>query len=112
VGVGGIAITPERVRQVRRALLERAQLIAGSKQVITTSPPNDVDLIGSQLAALPNPDRQAIWARVPDVSLKATPTRPGAQRSARFQDCRLFRAVGHCSKYAPSFAREELSPAA
>ena len=38
--------------QVRRALLEPAQLIAGEHAVITTTPPNDDDLIGAQLAAL------------------------------------------------------------
>ncbi|MGZ6638343.1 MAG: recombinase family protein [Solirubrobacteraceae bacterium] len=38
--------------QVRRALLEPSQLIAGERAVITTIPPNDDDLIGTQLAAL------------------------------------------------------------
>jgi site-specific DNA recombinase len=38
--------------QVRRALLEPTQLIAGEQAVVTTTPPNDDDLIGSQLAAL------------------------------------------------------------
>jgi site-specific DNA recombinase len=38
--------------QVRRALLEPAQLIAGEQAVITTTPPNADDLIGAQLAAL------------------------------------------------------------
>src|SRR4051794_8582848 len=38
--------------QVRRALLQPAQLIAGEHAVITTTPPNDDDLIGAQLAAL------------------------------------------------------------
>ena len=38
--------------QVRRALLEPAQLIAGEHAVITTTPPNDDELIGAQLAAL------------------------------------------------------------
>ena len=38
--------------QVRRALLEPSQLIAGERAVITTTPPNDDDLIGAQLAAL------------------------------------------------------------
>ena len=38
--------------QVRRALLEPAQLIAGEHAVITTTPPTDDDLIGAQLAAL------------------------------------------------------------
>jgi site-specific DNA recombinase len=38
--------------QVRRALLEPSQLIAGEHAVITTIPPNDDDLIGTQFAAL------------------------------------------------------------
>jgi site-specific DNA recombinase len=38
--------------QVRRALLEPSQLIAVEHAVITTTPPNDDDLIGAQLAAL------------------------------------------------------------
>jgi site-specific DNA recombinase len=38
--------------QVRRALLEPAQLIAGEHALITSTPPNDDDLIGAQLAAL------------------------------------------------------------
>jgi hypothetical protein len=38
--------------QVRRALLEPAQLIAGEHAVISTTPANDDELIGAQLAAL------------------------------------------------------------
>ncbi|MCA1679630.1 MAG: recombinase family protein [Actinobacteria bacterium] len=38
--------------QVRRALLEPAQLIAGERAVITATPPDDDELIGAQLAAL------------------------------------------------------------
>ena len=38
--------------QVRRALLQPAQLIAGEQAVITTTPANDDDLIGAQLAVL------------------------------------------------------------
>jgi site-specific DNA recombinase len=38
--------------QVRRALLEPAQLLAGEQAVITTSPPDDNQLIGAQLTAL------------------------------------------------------------
>ena len=38
--------------QVRRALLEPAQLIAGEQAVITATPPDDDELIGAQLATL------------------------------------------------------------
>ena len=38
--------------QVRRALLEPSQLIAGERAVITSTPPNDDDLIGAQLIGL------------------------------------------------------------
>src|SRR4029450_8363340 len=38
--------------QVRRALLQPAQLIAGERTVITSTPPNDDDLIAAQLATL------------------------------------------------------------
>ena len=38
--------------QVRRALLEPAQLIAGEHAVIAGTPPNDDELIGTQLAAI------------------------------------------------------------
>ena len=38
--------------QVRRALLEPAQLIAGERAVISATPPDDDELIGTQLATL------------------------------------------------------------
>ena len=38
--------------QIRQALLQPAQLIAGERAVITTTPPNDDELIATQLATL------------------------------------------------------------
>jgi site-specific DNA recombinase len=38
--------------QVRRALLEPAQLLAGERAAITASPPDDDELIGAQLATI------------------------------------------------------------
>ncbi len=45
--------------QVRRALLEPAQLLAGERAVITATPPNDDELIGTQLAAIERKRDQA-----------------------------------------------------
>jgi site-specific DNA recombinase len=45
--------------QVRRALLEPAQLLAGERAVITATPPDDDEIIGAQLAALERKRDQA-----------------------------------------------------
>jgi site-specific DNA recombinase len=50
--------------QVRRALLQPAQLIAGERTVITSTPPNDDDLIAAQLATLERKLEQAELERV------------------------------------------------
>src|SRR3954469_24360535 len=45
--------------QVRRALSEPAQLLAGERAVITTTPPTDDEIIGAQLTALERKRDQA-----------------------------------------------------
>ena len=45
--------------QVRRALLDPRQLIAGERAIITTTPPDDDELIGAQLATLERKRDQA-----------------------------------------------------